>query len=204
MNIVSVKQYVKYAAPLVAIVFVATSAIAAPFVKSQNTHAANDWTTVEGCKKEATTTSPDTFVTTCINNRSVEGMVFRVYRSVLNRNPDTAGYKYWVSVANANRSKDPVASVVKGLIGSQEARNKGVLTENTQVFVTELYQKSLNRKPDAAGYKYWVNEINRMDGKRKTHEAVIGSFAQSTEAKRVWSLEAPCYVTNYSKQYCAN
>lgn len=204
MNIVSVKQYVKYAAPLIAVVFVATSAIAAPFANNQGTHAASDWTTVDGCKREVTATSPDTFVTSCINNRSVEGMVFRAYRSVLGRNPDTSGYKYWVKVANANRSKDPVASVVKGLLASQEARNKGVLTENTQVFVSELYQKSLNRKPDTAGYKYWVNAINRMDGKRKTHQAVIGSFVQSAESKRVWSLEAPCYVTNYDAHYCAD
>ncbi len=204
MNILSVKQYVKYAAPLAVVVLMASAVVAAPFLKNQNTQAANGWVTVSGCTKEAAASNDDTYFNTCVNNRSVEGMVFRAYRAILNRNPDSAGFKYWVNVAAYNSSKDAVGPVVKGLLSSQEARNKGALTENTQVFVSELYQKSLNRNADSAGLKYWVNQINRMDGKRKTHQSVIGSFVQSTEAKRVWSIEAPCYVTNYDARYCAD
>lgn len=206
MNIASIKQYVKYAAPLAVVVLMAGTIVAAPFLKNQNTQAASGWATVASCTKEASASTNDMYFNDCLNNRSIEGMVFRAYRIVLNRNPDASGFKYWVnaSATNVKNGKDPVLPIVKTLLYSQEARTKGVLTENTKLFVQNLYKRGFLRTADNAGLTYWVNQINRTDSKRKTYESVTSSFVQNNEAKKAWSLEAPCYITNYDARYCAD
>lgn len=206
MKIKSVKQYIKYAAPLAAVVILAGSLVAAPIMSMGTTEAASGWTTKAGCAKEAASSSNDTYFNNCLNTRSVEGMVFRAYRTILNRNPDANGFKYWVTASETNvkNGKDPVAPVIKVLLNSSEAGKKGLRTENTRVFVQTIYLNALRRNADTAGLNYWANQIDRRDGKAKTRAAVAGTFAQNAEAKRIWSLEAPCYITNYDSRYCAD
>ena len=206
MKIQSVKQYIKYAAPMAAVVILAGSVLAAPFASNSSTQAATGWTTKDGCAKEAAASSDDTYFNNCLNNRSVEGMVYRAYHTILNRDPDANGFKYWVGAASTNvkNGKDPVAPVIKSLYNSSEAAKSGLMTENTKVFVQAIYLNALRRNADTAGLNYWVNQIDRQDGKAKTRVEVAGLFAQNAEAKRVWSLEAPCYITNYDSRYCAD
>lgn len=198
--IASFKQYVIYAMPVMAASLIVLSIFAAPLLGNKQTQAAG-WKTVAQCQAEATSSSDDTYASRCINQQSVEGVVYRVYRTVLGRQTDRGGFNYWVKTANlaAKQGRDPVAVVIKGLMSSNEYRNK-VMTGNTKVFVAETYVRTFGKKADAAGAKYWENQINAG---KVSHQKFLATFAQSDRAKTTWSLEAPCYVTSYTA-YCAD
>lgn len=51
-------------------------------------------------------------------------------------------------------------------------------TDKVQAFITRLYQKCLNRKPDAAGLQYWTDALKNGD---KTGIEAAGNFVFSKE-----------------------
>ncbi len=108
-----------------------------------------------------------------------EEFISRLYRIVLNRNPDEVGLAEW---ANALVNGEATAAeAVEGFFDSDEyiAKNKS----NEQI-VTDCYTAMLDRQPDAAGMAAWVNAMDIG----MTHQAVLSGFVGSNEFK---SLVAP-------------
>lgn len=193
MNIRSLKQYAKYAAPLASVVVIAVSVAAAPVLKSGEGNAAS-WETNASCKAKYSS-APDYM--RCLNHNSYEGMVFRAYQTVLGRQPDKGGFNYWVGVAK-NSPSNPTLAVVTGMMKSPEYGNR-IMTGNPIVWVQEMYQRALYRSGSNAEVNYWVNQIN---SRKQTHQQVATFFTQSEEQKRLTANSVPCYVTNRNPNYC--
>lgn len=195
----SLKQYATYALPLISAAVVMVSVLSAPLIGNKSADAAS-WKTLAQCEKEAKNSNDDTYASRCINNESIEGAVYRVYRVVLGRQPDRSGFNYWVGKAQvaANQGKSPVSTVVTGLMASNEYRNK-IMTGNNKLFIEETYVRAFGKKADAAGVKYWESRIN---SRAISHAQFLEHFAQIDRTKLTWSIEAPCYVTSYLR-YCA-
>lgn len=100
--------------------------------------------------------------------------MFRVYRAVLDRDPDTGGYTGWSEMlADGSRT---ILKVIEGFMGSLEFSNTYGST-NTEQFLTLLYQNVLNRAPSQTEIDNWTAHIN---GGQSRAEVVFG-FANSVE-----------------------
>jgi methionine-rich copper-binding protein CopC len=102
------------------------------------------------------------------------GQTYRLYQAAFDRTPDTAGLSDWIRGMDTGMSLRTVAS---GFIGSAEFQGLyGANPSNTQ-FVDLLYANVLNRPADAAGYDYWLGQ---MQG-GMTRELVLIGFSESAE-----------------------
>jgi hypothetical protein len=76
-----------------------------------------------------------------------------VYRNVLGRAPDTAGFNGWIARLNSGASR---GDVMVGFTESVEFQ----LQTAPNVFVIMMYEGMLRRAAEPAGYQYWVDYIN--------------------------------------------
>ena len=96
-----------------------------------------------------------------------------MYQAALNRAPDTSGLAYWSGQLQTGANPEDVA---RGFTDSNEFKQLyGTL--NSTDFVTQLYANVLNRAPDAAGQKGWVDQLNAG----ATRQHVLIGFSDSTE-----------------------
>ena len=77
-----------------------------------------------------------------------------VYSNVLGRAPDAFGLAYWV--AQLDGGSMTRGQVMVGFSESPEYQQ----TSYNRVFVTMIYYGMLVRMPDAAGFAYWVAQLN--------------------------------------------
>ena len=89
--------------------------------------------------------------------------VERIYRFVLDREPEEDGVKYWSDELYSFRRNG--AEVAQGFIFSDEFEKRG--TTDTE-FIEILYRTFFGREADAAGLNYWLsklftNEMSRRD-----------------------------------------
>ena len=105
-------------------------------------------------------------------NKSNEEIVRDYYKTMLNREPDTEGAKYWASRLTANMTMDAVAAgfvgsnEFKGICGKYDIDPGTVAFSNVRdtnyertAFVYRLYKNCLNREPDVAGLEDWVTRL---------------------------------------------
>ncbi len=99
-------------------------------------------------KAEAAVVTPSTSAV----SPGVSGSITRLYLAVFEREPDPAGHRYWV-----DRYVNGVAlsTVAEEFMASDEWRRK-VGDVDDATFVSLLYTNVLDRRPDAAGHRYWV------------------------------------------------
>ncbi len=110
--------------------------------------------------------------------------VWRLYQTMLDRAPDTAGLAEWTSrLAQGNTT---LAGVAQGFVASNEFRaTYGAL--NDQEFVTLLYRNVLDREPDSGGLANWVGSLtagmSRASvalGFSESRELVTGTLSAAT------------------------
>ncbi|HUY34129.1 MAG TPA: DUF4214 domain-containing protein [Pirellulales bacterium] len=93
------------------------------------------------------------------------GVVWKFYESVLNRNPDYGGLKYWINdFANGGKTGD----IAIGFFESNELLNK---------IIGGYYEQYLGRTLDAAGLSYWEGVWHATGGP----EGIKAGFAASPE-----------------------
>ena len=103
-------------------------------------------------------------------NPNVTAFVSRLYRTCLNRNPDEAGLKDWITrLLNGNMQGGMVAW---SFLNSQEFSARGI---NNSDFVDILYKVFLNRSADAAGKKHWVDTLNSGMSRMWVTSGFVGS-----------------------------
>lgn len=73
------------------------------------------------------------------------------YRLYLKRDAEAAGLQYWLSALKSGVSLEAVRSAIAN---SEEARRLGV-----QESIRSLYRELLVREADAAGLKYWTDQV---------------------------------------------
>ena len=103
---------------------------------------------------------------------SVKGFVVRLYRNVLEREPDDRGFNNWVN--NLNSKKITASSTVKGFFLSEEMKKRNL---DNETYVQILYRTILNREADSKGLQNWVDRLNV--GMSREH--VINGFLDSKE-----------------------
>lgn len=103
------------------------------------------------------------------------GQTYRLYQAAFDRAPDAGGLGYWIKQMDGGASLTTVAG---GFVSSKEfADLYGGSNPTAEVFVEKLYTNVLHRKPDAAGYDYWVKVVK--DGAAK--EVVLAAISESAE-----------------------
>ncbi|WP_298530676.1 leucine-rich repeat protein [uncultured Ruminococcus sp.] len=87
--------------------------------------------------------------------KTTEGFVTRMYNVVLNREPDAAGLKNWVT-----KLKDHTASaadIINGFFFSNEYQKKNRTADQ---MIEDCYKAMLDRSPDASGRANWKNRLS--------------------------------------------
>ncbi len=82
--------------------------------------------------------------------------IVRLYVSVLDRVPDSAGLKYW---ADALADGMPLENIVRDFLQTPEAQATYPDNASTDDFVASFYQAVFNREPDAAGLQFWTDAL---------------------------------------------
>jgi hypothetical protein len=102
------------------------------------------------------------------------GVIARLYQGALHRAGDSSGLGYWI---NQLDNGNTLADVAGGFINGDEfLRNYGSAISDSQ-FLTNLYSNMLGRAPDAAGYEYWLNDLQNG----ATKEQTLINFSESAE-----------------------
>ncbi|MCK8685378.1 DUF4214 domain-containing protein, partial [Pseudomonas umsongensis] len=108
-----------------------------------------------------------------------------LYVSFFNRAPDSAGLAYWVdqldkgALSLEDISKNWMSEQAEGL-----AKYPSTLTETD--FITQIYQATLGRAPDAEGLAYWQDQLtNNSVGRDVFLAAVINGAKANSSAQGV-------------------
>jgi len=81
--------------------------------------------------------------------------VTKLYVATFNRAPDSAGLEYWVSKSNLS-----LEGIAKSFFDQPETKALYPDNYKNRKFIEAIYQNVLGRKPDIAGERYWLNELN--------------------------------------------
>lgn len=109
--------------------------------------------------------------------RPEEGQVIRLYRAVLDRRPDDGGFAFWTSRLQTGWTIDRVAA---GFVTSREfALVYG--SPDDEGFVRQLYRNVLDREPDPAGERFWLDQM--AAGLSRTRVVVL--FSESPEFRTI-------------------
>ena len=126
-------------------------------------------------------------------NYSNEDYVQVLYRSLFNRDADTDGLNYWVSVLKGGNSKNFVlasnfnSSEFQSILDNIGINNKGNIKldlidrkGDLKSIINDLYRGFYNREGDEAGLNYWADEILYN---RNTVAQVVEYFINNDEFK---------------------
>lgn len=106
------------------------------------------------------------------------GQSYRIYQAAFDRVPDAAGLSYWMKQMDSGAS---LVDVAGGFVGSKEfADLYGGSNPTAEAFVEKLYTNVLHRKPDAAGYDYWVSVVKQGAPKAEVLAAISESGENQT------------------------
>ena len=101
------------------------------------------------------------------------GAVVRLYRAYFLRNPDNAGFDYWVNKRVAGAS---LPSISAAFAGSVEFTSRYGQLSNSS-FVNLVYRNVLGRAPDTQGAAFWLSQL----GHGVSRGQVMANFSQSRE-----------------------
>lgn len=101
------------------------------------------------------------------------GEAYRIYEAAFDRAPDLSGLGYWI---NAMDNGAALINVAGGFIGSDEFQSRYGNASDTD-FIRLLYENVLDRQPDAAGYQFWQEAMDRG----LTREGLLVEFSESQE-----------------------
>jgi hypothetical protein len=118
------------------------------------------------------------------SNEWLSAIVTKMYKDTLQREPDAAGLAGWIAALRSGQWS--VAQVASFFYASDEYYQNFAGNSATP-WVTQLYQKLLNRNPDAAGLAQWARQTDQPGYGRIW---VAYNFYQSVESRtrRVESL----------------
>lgn len=85
----------------------------------------------------------------------IRSMIYNFYFDTLGREPDQAGYQYWIDTAKNGR---PIADIGSFFYGSDEYF-QGFGHGNNADWIRDLYLKLMLRPADEGGLNYWVGKL---------------------------------------------
>ncbi|SKA87576.1 Beta-N-acetylglucosaminidase [Clostridium sp. USBA 49] len=93
-------------------------------------------------------------INTVYASESTDKFITRLYRTMLNREPDLDGLKFW---SYRLETKDSASDIVKSFFESEEFRNRKLTDEE---YVSMLYKSILGRNYDKEGLAAWIKNLN--------------------------------------------
>ena len=127
---------------------------------------------VQRQSEEGLQTAPAATENPLATESSTKGFVYRMYKVVLGREPDQAGFDSWV--ASLDSGKNTAADLVFMFFNSDEYTAKG---KNATEIITDCYRTMLNREPDQAGLNAWKVALDVG----MSSDVVCAGFAASDE-----------------------
>ncbi len=124
----------------------------------------------------------DSTVLTCDGETisAAQAQLYRAYAGALGRQPDQAGYDWWLNEINEGRQT--LESMLAGFIFSEEFLGFVNATDGNSidnaVFLTHIFENVFGRQPDEAGFAFWLGEL---DSGRRTQAKVLEEMTQSNE-----------------------
>gem|GEM_PF-2908199 len=107
-------------------------------------------------------------------NAGATGFIARLYTAMLGRSYDADGLEYWCrAYMSGEQSIETVAT--NGFLHSEELTNMHL---SDKEYVVRMYKTFLDREPDEAGLKYWMEEL--ASG-RKNRDTLVYGFTLSQE-----------------------
>jgi hypothetical protein len=103
------------------------------------------------------------------------GSVVRLYYGYFDRDPETEGLQYWIDQRRRGIGLDAIGAVFS--TSPEFQATYGRLSDGG--FVDLVYRNVLHRAPDAAGRRYWVDQL----GRGVPRWAVMMLFTDSSEHK---------------------
>ena len=90
-----------------------------------------------------------------------QSSVTKLYIATFDRAPDNNGLKYWV-----DSSKLELEGVAESFFDQEETKSKYPTNINNGDFINYVYSNLFKRKPDSAGFDYWLDQL-------ENHSSVI-------------------------------
>nr|WP_246699135.1 DUF4214 domain-containing protein [Rhizobium sp. BK491] len=138
--------------------------------------------------------SKTTVVSGDLYDVSARNEIYRLYRTILGREPDYTSLPHFISSAY-NFGTDAV-HIASDLVNSTEFTQKYGTLDNTQ-FITLLYQNAFGRAPDSAGLTAWVNLLNSGTSRAQAAEQFADYVEGQTHlanSATAWALNNPSLV----------
>lgn len=85
------------------------------------------------------------------------GTIYRLYRAYFLREPERAGYDYWLGVFRQGYRLDAISN---DFARSKEFQDRYGNVSNGE-FLQRVYLNVMGRTADAKGYAYWMDQMNR-------------------------------------------
>lgn len=114
-------------------------------------------------------------VSVALDTDGVAGQAFRLYQAAFNRVPDKVGVGFWISqLDNGMR----LSTVADAFVHSDEFTTLYGSNPSNADLVTQFYQNILHREPEAGGFQFWVDVLDRH---AVTVAGVLLNFSDSPE-----------------------
>ena len=104
------------------------------------------------------------------------GQAYRIYQAAFNRTPDSEGLAFWIDGLKSGSSLNSVAALFQD---SKEFKATYGTDLSNEAWLKLIYKNVLRREPDAAGLKWWVEQLD----KGADRAATLAGFSESTENK---------------------
>ena len=124
---------------------------------------------------------------------TAQAQLFRSYSGALGRDPDDAGYAWWLDqIAIGNHD---LRSMAAGFIFSEEFTGffdapDGNSIDNAD-FVNHMYVNVFGREPDQGGFDFWFGEL---ESGSRTQVDVLVDMTQSNEYVQLTVYSAVDYI----------
>jgi Ca2+-binding RTX toxin-like protein len=119
----------------------------------------------------------------------IPGQVFRIYGAALDRQPDPAGFEFWLDQAESGSS---IETIVGGFFNSNEFQSEyGGLSNGD--FVELLYQNVLGRSSDSQGFAFWTDRL--ASGVSSRADVLLG-FSDSNENRQATAAAFDAFIEN--------
>lgn len=105
----------------------------------------------------------------------VGGQAYRLYQAAFNRAPDAGGIGFWMAQMDKGLSLQGLAA---SFFASPEFQALVGASPSNGTILEKFYQNVLHRSPDAGGFAFWVDILDRAAA---TPAQVLAAFSESPE-----------------------